>query len=219
MRKADLIQAIEQAIGVLAPSYRRGASESDLYEASLLMLCVEAAVKAGGSEFITNDGHSAAPAFHFRRSPGNLWLGEFTYAYVEFPNPQKSLEIHLGVYVVGRSKVAHECDVAIIDHQEAERSRLGGVHPRQGKVIAAIEAKHYSNSPGLSVGRSFLGLTQELTADNCALVYPSKSSVSLGGLIAQKRSHAFEEVLPGRPAATLLSSHLETKIRKWLARL
>ena len=120
MSKGSLIQAIEKAIGVLQPVYRNSADESDLYEASLLTLCLEAASAAGGTTMLTQDGTTPATALRFRRHPGNLWSGTFTYILVSFPSIQKQLEIHLGVYVVAASsKVAHECDVAVIDHREA----------------------------------------------------------------------------------------------------
>jgi hypothetical protein len=219
-RRADLVQAIELAIGALQPVYRNHADESDLYEASLLALCLEAASAAGGSTLLTRDGMTQASALHFRRSPGNLWSGDFTYALISFPNTQKQLEIHLGVYVVaGRSRVAHECDVAIIEHQEAERSRQGAVHPRSGKLVSAIEAKHYSTSPSLGVGRSFLGLAQELGERNCSLVYPSRSSTNLAGLIAKRTSETYGELLPSTPAAARLRSHLDQAIRNWRARM
>lgn len=126
MSRGSLIQAIEKAIGVLQPMYRNSADESDLYEASILTLCLDAARAAGGTTMLTQDGTTPATALRFRRSPGNLWSGTFTYILVSFPGIRKQLEIHLGVYVVAaNSKVPHECDVAIIDYKEAERSLAG----------------------------------------------------------------------------------------------
>ncbi|MCW7942727.1 hypothetical protein AAW14_11935 [Streptomyces hygroscopicus] len=220
MSKANLVLAIEEAIGALQSVYRNSADESDLYEASLLVLCLDAARDAGGTVLLTQDGSTTAAELRFRRAPGNLWSGNFTYALVDFPGTQKQLEIHLGVFVVaGRSKVAHECDVAVIDHQEAERSRQAAVHPRSSKLVSAIEAKHYSTSPALGIGRNFLGLAQELGEKNCSLVYPSQSTANLAGLIAKRQSEAYEELLPGRPAASRLRSHLDQAIRNWKARI
>src|SRR5882762_7198430 len=99
MRRADLIQNIETAIGVLQDTYRDDADESDLYEASLLALCVGAAKDAGGNVILTEDGSVPASGLRFRRSPGNLWAGQFTYGLVSFAGTQKQLEIHLGIYV------------------------------------------------------------------------------------------------------------------------
>ncbi|MEV6769696.1 hypothetical protein AB0N05_13815 [Nocardia sp. NPDC051030] len=210
------MQAIEQAIGVLEPVYRTRADESDLYEAAILTLCVDAAAAADGTTLLTQDGHTPTTSLKFRRSPGNLWSGSFTYGLVSFPDTPKMLEIHLGVYVLAASsKVAHECDVAIIDHREAERSRRGGVYPRSRGLIAAIEAKHYDSSPALGVGRGFLGLASEFGAKKCSLVFPSRSSTNLGALIAKRDSEAHPELLPGTHAADRLRSLLDQAIRNW----
>jgi len=79
MSRGDLILAIEKAIGVLSQIYRNDADESDLYEASLLVLALEAAQSAGGTVLLTQDGSAPASALRFRRAPGNLWSGDFTY--------------------------------------------------------------------------------------------------------------------------------------------
>lgn len=220
MSREDLIRDIEVAIGALQDVYRDDADESDLYEASLLALCVDAAKAAGGSVLLTDDGRGRSAKLRFRRSPGNLWAGNFSFGLVSFPGTSKQLEIHLGVYVAsGGSRVAHECDVAILDHQEGERSRQAAVHPRSRALVAAIEAKHYSASPSLGVGRGFLGLAQELGSKNCSLVFPSKSSVNLAALIAKQSSEAYDELLPGRDAAARLRSRLDQSIRNWRARI
>ncbi|MFE2867231.1 hypothetical protein [Embleya sp. NPDC059259] len=220
MSADDLIQAIEQAIGALEPVYRGKATESDLYEASLLVLCIEAAHAAGGTTLLTQDGKTPTSSLRFRTQPGNLWSGSFTYVLVSFPGLQKKLEIHLGVYVMAAtSKVAHECDVAIIDHQEAERSRQAGVYPRSRGLEAAIEAKDYEASPSLGVGRGFLGLAHELGEKKCSLVFPSRSSTNLGALIAKRSSEAYAELWPGTVAAERLRSRLDQAIRNWKARL
>ncbi|MFF2557405.1 hypothetical protein ACFVUS_40835 [Nocardia sp. NPDC058058] len=216
MNKVDLIQAIEQAIGALEPVYRNRADESDLYEASLISVCADAAAAAGGQTLLTEDGKAPSTLMKFRRSPGVLPTNGFTYGLVRFPDTPKLLEIHLGVYVLAAySKVAHECDVAIIDHREAQRSRLSGAYPRNRGLIAAIEAKHYDKSPSLGIGRGFLGLARELGEKKCALVFPSRSSANLGALIAKRPSEAYPELLPNTTAALRLHSQLDQAIRNW----
>jgi len=194
MDRADLLRAINSSIGALESVYRTSATEDDLYEAALLAVAVQAARQAGGSPILTNNGRNPAAYLRFRRSPGNLWLGSFTHALVTFPNTTKRLEIHLGVKVLSRHKVAHECDIAILDYREAERSRRGGVHPRNAGLIAAIEAKNYAISPGLGVGRGFLGLASELGQERCSLAFPATSSSNVAALIAKRSSEAFDEL-------------------------
>jgi hypothetical protein len=213
----ELIAAVEAALTALEPIYRGEATESDLYEASLFALVVQAAQDAGGRVLVTNDGIRPATALRFRRSPGNLWAGTFTYGVVGFQSSLKQLEAHLGIYVAGASGVAHECDVALLDQAEANRSRAGAVHPRRRGLVASIEAKHYVASPGISVGRGFLGLSAELGQQRCSLGFPAKSSANLAALIARKRSECFDELCLGNSAATRMRGHLDQEIRNWIA--
>jgi hypothetical protein len=197
--KADeLIAAVESAMTVLEPNYRGAATESDLYEACLLAILIGAAYDPGATVLMTSNGAQAASALRFRRSPGNLWLGNFTYGVISFPNNPKVLEAHLGVYVAGASGVAHECDVALLDQVEASRSRAGHVHPGSRVLVASIEAKHYVASHGIGIGRGFLGLASELGQRKCCLGFPAKSSAGIAALISKKPSECFGELRPGR---------------------
>jgi hypothetical protein len=175
--KADeLIAAVESAMTVLEPNYRGAATESDLYEACLLAILIGAAYDPGATVLMTSNGAQAASALRFRRSPGNLWLGNFTYGVISFPNNPKVLEAHLGVYVAGAS----------------------GVHPGSRVLVASIEAKHYVASHGIGIGRGFLGLASELGQRKCCLGFPAKSSAGIAALISKKPSECFGELRPGR---------------------
>jgi hypothetical protein len=215
MNAQEMITAVEQALSTLESNYRGEATESDLYEACLLAILVEAAQDAGGATFYTIDGRRPAPLLRFRRSPGRLWVGDYTYIVISFPNSTKTLEAHLGVYVAGVSGVPHECDVALIDQVEANRSRAGGVHPRRSGLVASLEAKHYAASPG--IGRGFIGLATELGQKKCCLGFPARSSSSMAALIARKPSECFDQLYPGTPAAHRLKAHLDQQIRNWVA--
>ena len=208
---------MEQALSVLEPNYRGEAAESDLYEACLLAILIGAAQDAGGTVIMTNDGYQPVPFLRFRRSPGNLWLGNYSYGVITFPTSPKVLEAHLGVYVAGASGVPHECDVALLDQIEASRSRAGRVHPRRRGLVASLEAKHYVASPGIGVGRGFLGLSAELGQKKCCLGFPARSSSGIATLIARKPSECFDQLVPETPAATRLRAHLDQEIRNWIA--
>ena len=82
MNAQEMTAAVEQALSVLEPNYRGEAAESDLYEACLLAILVEAARDAGGRIFYTIDGRSPAPLLRFRCHPGRLWVGDYTYIVV-----------------------------------------------------------------------------------------------------------------------------------------
>jgi hypothetical protein len=214
---AELIAAIELALQPLSAAYSAGATEADLYEASLFAVATKAVDAIRGAALITQDGSTAAPELHFRRAPGNLWLGDFTYARCTWPGTVRELEIHLGIYVAGKSGVAHECDVAILDAEEAARSRAGAVHPRARGLVAAMEAKHYVASPGIGVGRGFMGLAAELGQNKSSLAFPAMGSATLGRLLANRPCEAFDELIPDGAAARRLQAHLEQDMRNWLA--
>jgi hypothetical protein len=182
------------------------APSRDLYEAALLVVATQAAEAAGGTCLITSDGYSQSPEIIFRRAPGNLWLGGFTYVVVTFPGTPRRMEVHLGIYVVGASGVPHESDVAMLDQREAERSRQGFVHPRRRGLVASIEAKNYAASPGLGIGRGFLGLSGELGQAKCALAFPARRASLLSLRVAQANvSTSSSQVAwpPGGSARTL----------------
>ena len=87
------------------------------------------------------------------------------HAELQFPNVPL-LEAHVGIFVAGKSKLLHECDVAVLDRNEAATCRARQVNPRPGKVLLAIECKYYlSSSLGINLGRSFLGLVNDIGKD------------------------------------------------------
>ena len=215
MTPDELIGAVERAIGALSLAYKGSATESDLYEAALLTSAVDAVQRAGGDVDLITNGVPGGPII-FRTGPGNLWNTAFTYVSAAFVGTARRLEVHLGIKVVGASGVAHECDVAVIDASECDRSRALGVHPRRSRVVSALEAKHWAASPGIGVGRGFLGLSQEIGGPKCFLVFPAQSRQPRG-LIARKGPECVPQVVPGSPAAGRLASLLEQRIRNWLA--
>ena len=215
LSKDASIVAVQSALGALSQVYVNSATESDLYEAALLAEAVRAARDANGEVILTNDGFRRSKSIIFRRSPGNLWNSKFTYAKVNF-SPTRVLEIHLGIFVLASSGVPHECDVAVLEHEEAERSRQANVHPRASKLIAAIEAKNYSSPPGLNVGRSFLGLSAEMGQGRSFLAFPSGHAKSVQTLLAKRSSECFSGVLPASSDADGLRKHIEQKIKNWV---
>jgi hypothetical protein len=215
--RPDWVAVIESAIGPIAKAYREGAKESDLYEAALFTVAVDAARAAGGEPLVTDDGSSRSTQMIFRRAPGHLSSKDrFTYAVVKFPRTDRRLEIHLGVLVIGRSGVTHECDIAIMDHRAAERSRLRPADPRWTSLVAAVEAKHYCTVPDLGIGRSFLGLGAEIKRSNCTIAFSGPGSVSISRLIRRHPSEYFEKLVPGTVTAKALEDRLCEQIRNWL---
>ncbi|ESX02330.1 hypothetical protein X768_30635 [Mesorhizobium sp. LSJC265A00] len=112
---------------------------------------------------------SGAPAtgFYFRTSPTSIFskLHDYCHAEIRFPRAPV-LEAHVGIFVSGKSRVNHECDVAFVYQDEAHTCRANSVHPRSSKVLLSVECKYYlSSSLGVDLGRSFLGLIDDIYTD------------------------------------------------------
>ncbi|MCA6379059.1 MAG: hypothetical protein IM574_13760 [Cytophagales bacterium] len=59
------------------------------------------------------------------------------------------------------------------------------VAPRSSKIIISVEAKYYTSSLGLHLGRSFLGLTTDFSANKTIFV-SNTSSTSIEKLLTHK---------------------------------
>jgi len=214
----DLIQSIEQRLAPLAARYRSRALPCDLFEAYIFALAVEAARNEGGTVTLRKHPASSSAGVVFRTSPGAIYstTHSYTYATVQFPGPVPELEIHLGVYVSGRSNVAHECDVVILESQEADTARRGG-HPRCSKVVASAECKYYTTPLGLSLGRSFLGLSAELNYGFCSLI-SNTSAPSVAKVLTAHGKHWQLELEPNSRIENRFRSRLEDCFKEYKVR-
>lgn len=155
---------VQSALAGLNANLSSSAAGEDLYEAYIWSLVLEAARNEGAS-VVFRDRHGSVPSsFWFRTSPSGISSNAHNYCHAEihFPNCPV-LEAHVGIYVAGRSQVAHECDVAVLHKNEADTCRAENVHPRSGKIVLTVECKYYLNSNiGINLGRSFLGLLHDI---------------------------------------------------------
>jgi hypothetical protein len=213
-----LLHEIDSLVGQLVtPSLSAASKGNDLFEAYLFALSVEAAESVGATPWFETRAGVSTRNLVLRTSPGSIYstVVDYTHAVLEFP-VVPPLEIHLGVYVAGRSTVVHECDVCIVDRAEAERCRRDGVHPRSPKVRLAVEAKFYGSSLGISLAREFTGLCADLSAAHMSFV----SNTSAQN-VARLLSHRFTvgafhpEVTPGSPAADDFRSHVRQLLRRY----
>jgi hypothetical protein len=163
---ANIQQALSRAV---TPSLTGASHGDDLYEAYVWSVVIEAARNRGATvTFKEVGGGTVNGSFYFRTSPCEIWWRAHNYCHAEIRfTGCPTLEAHVGIYVAGRSMVRHECDVAVLHKTEADVCRLRRVLPRASKVILAVECKYYMNStPGLSLGRAFLGLRDEIQKNN-----------------------------------------------------
>ncbi|UKD55228.1 hypothetical protein L3Q65_46525 [Amycolatopsis sp. FU40] len=78
---------------------------------------------------------------------------------------KRPLEVHAGVAVISKSKVAHEADVPVLPEGIASRCRMLGIDPRSHQAVLVAEGKYYSSPLTLGMGRQFRGLDADLSAD------------------------------------------------------
>lgn len=177
--RPNLLAEIRAALGgAIAPNLTAKSQGADLYEAYIWSLVVQAAESEGASiSFWNVFGSRVTTDFIFRTSPGNIFSTSqpYSYALISFPNCP-DLEAHVGIFVAGKSGVAHECDVAVLFSDEAYTCRQKNAHPRSSRVVLAIECKFYvQSSMGIGLARSFLGLTTEIMHDSRFFVGVSES--------------------------------------------
>jgi hypothetical protein len=170
----DLLSDIESRLqATLIPSYRNKSQAWDLFEAFVFSILVEAAVEEGAQlpiQFEDTSGNASSNLL-FRRSPGHVNDSEkYVHAVLKFPIDGQTLELeaHLGVYAVGASGVPQECDIALVLRKEGQRCRK--IHNKRAvikstSILLGVECKCYeSSSISLGLGRSFLGLVQDLSS-------------------------------------------------------
>jgi hypothetical protein len=159
-----LLQAIRQTLGAAVPPNLTSRSKGfDLYEAYIFTLGLEACKKLQLPITYRSRNGSVATAFRFRTGPGSLARGDYSHAEISLGNGKPPLEAHVGVKVMGLSKVEHELDFSVILKDEADFCRRNDVLPRHSKVVLAAECKFYMRrGVGIAMGRGFLGLSDDL---------------------------------------------------------
>ncbi|WP_210359498.1 hypothetical protein [Sphingomonas beigongshangi] len=213
---------IAQITAILGPAigtnYSAASAANDAFEGYTFALVVRAARAAGATvTFEDNDGN-ATTSLLFRTSPGDIFSKKraYTHALIELPDCP-ALEAHIGVKVSGKSKVLHECDVAVIERHEARICRTSRVHPRAGKVPIAIECKFYASTLQLGLARGYLGLAEELTKKNRLLVTNTTSETAAKMITYHDAGWEFDLSSPSSPKAADLEAKIKNVFRNYIA--
>ncbi|WP_405165914.1 hypothetical protein OG203_12995 [Nocardia sp. NBC_01499] len=146
-----------------AVSYTTASMPNDVYEGFLFSLVIATARKSGAQIRYQDVNGSMASNLVFRTSPGWLYstARNYTHAVLEFGRAPE-LEVHIGVKVQGNSGVEHECDVVVLDAEEADLCRFARTSPRASKCLLVIECKYYTGHLPLGQARGFAGLSADL---------------------------------------------------------
>ena len=172
----QIIAEVQNLLGSSDVSNIASSSASDIFEAYVFCLVLEAAKTEGANIHYRDVFNNPVTKLVFRTSPGSIFSTRhpYTHAVIEFP-AKPVLEAHVGVRVVGKSRVLHECDVAVIEQVEAENCRQQNVPPRSRNVLIAVECKFYSTPLQLHLARAFIGLTSDMSTSQSLFVTNSSS--------------------------------------------
>jgi len=200
----NLIASIEAAVAAsISPHVKSPSQGGDLYELYIWSLIIEAA-RREGANVIFQDVHGSPVAknFIFRSSPSRIFstTHPYTHAVISFAGCPR-LEAHIGIYVAGKSKVLHECDVAVIFSDAAATCRFEQVHPRSSQLVLSAECKFYVQSTmGVGLARSFLGLFSEIkhTSRDCYFIGATESR-SVERLFVRHQKDWETGVIPNDP--------------------
>jgi hypothetical protein len=215
------LSQIEAAIAaVLGPNVQNSSNASDIFESYIFTILLDGGRVEGGRISFRDVFGNVPQRLVFRSSPGYIFstMQPYTHAVIEFDG-KPSLEAHLGVRVAGKSDVLHECDLAVIDQVEAETCRRERVSPRSSKVVIAVECKFYATSLQLGLGRSFMGLVDDLSAKNPIFVTNS-SSESIEKLLSRRRRNWERNVNPSSSTEVSRLRHFfQESFKKWSFRI
>lgn len=203
--RKDLLTDINATLlGATGGGYKTRAAISDIYEVYILSLVIKAARAEGAIISYRDANDHPTSKFVFRTGPGFIFSRDptrrkFTHAVLAFPG-KDPLEAHVGIYIAGNSGVLHECDVSVIDLNEAQKCRLSvpaNASPRARKVLLATECKFYKSGLRLNLARSFVGLTADFSGKPFYFV-ANTSSASIAGTKRRPRSESIERFLNER---------------------
>lgn len=114
--RTGLLNEIENALGSATnANLSTSSAGADLYECYIWSLVLEAARQEGATIRLLDRGGRSATSFWFRTSPSSIFSEAHNYCHAELQFPRRpTLEAHIGIYVSGKSRVNHECDVAVL---------------------------------------------------------------------------------------------------------
>lgn len=210
----DLLRELEAALPPSATTnYHNGGVLNDVYEGYLWSEVVRVA-KLETPPWAVNF-QNAGPTgrnFTFRRAPGNIYsANRFTFA--ELSRGGTRLELHLGIKVLGASRVAHEFDVALITKEAADEARTLRRDPESSGVRLHLEAKFYNGELSLGIARSMVGLAEECGI-KAHLVSPGGAPDSIRTLMRFYDSVYLHDVAPNMLGPAYLERCIQAALRR-----
>jgi len=190
------------------------------YEAYVLSLCVEAVRRAGGTAELKGILSGANPnPVVLRGAPGSMASRNQNFAFASCALRNKRFEFHVDVEYQGTSGAPHEIDVSMCDevHAEAVRNTNGRPKADGNKLLMAFECKFYESTPGVSLGRTFVGLISDCGALRLKAFVANLTSEKLGLYFSKSsRPQPFLGLIPTDAASEeRFIRNVEQELRKW----
>jgi hypothetical protein len=190
------------------------------YEAYVFSLCCDAVRRAGGTVEIRGIRSGASPnPIVFRGAPGSMASRDQDFAYARCLLNTKRFEIHVDVEYQGSSGAPHEVDVSVCDENHANAVRATNSTPKanHNKLIMAFECKFYESTPGVALGRTFVGLISDCGALRLKGFVANVPSDKLRQYLSKSaRPQPFLGLNPLDPASEERFIHnVEQQLRTW----
>ena len=190
------LREVKTALGVLAKHSMQSTKAWDLYEVLVFGAGVASAREIGTAKLLDAAGNRTN-RYLFRSSPGPLArpAQQFTHAEIHLAG-HPELEMHTGIWVLGKSQLPHECDCVVLLKAEADAVRAAGRAPLWGHVLMHVESKYYGPPIPFGHGRGFLGLSWDLGWHGSTLVI-NRDSVNAMALVRRSKKAAALRLAPG----------------------
>lgn len=190
------------------------------FEAYVFSLCSEAVRRAGGTVSVTGIQSGVQPAtVVFRGAPGSMASTDQDFVYADCSLNGRRFEIHVDVEYQGSSGALHEIDVSVCDQAHADAVRRNNSTPKMAgnKLIMAFECKFYESTPGVALGRTFVGLLSDCGALRLKGFVANIPSDKLGLYFSKRsRPEPFLGLIPiDNSAEERFVRNVEQELRKW----
>jgi hypothetical protein len=190
------------------------------FEAYVFALCCEAVRRAGGTATLTGVKSGPQPAtLVFRGAPGSMASDNQDFVYASCSLNGRGFEIHVDVEYQGTSGALHEIDVSLCDAAHAQTVRRTMSTPKTdgNKLLMAFECKFYESTPGVGLGRTFVGLISDCGTLRLKGFVSNIPSDKLGRYFSKtSRPEPFLGAVPTDPESEArFVYNVEQELRKW----
>lgn len=218
----DLKNAIDTLLSVTSSgsSFQPNFNKSEkAFEAYVFSLCSKAIQNLGGIATLTGVQSGANPnRIIFRSGPGNIWSSGKDFCYLDCEFSNKEFEVHLDVTYEGNSGAHHELDISLYSKKDLVKVRQYRIFPKMQKpLIGAIECKFYTTTPGVLLGRTYVGLLKDaLGRQRFDAFVSNQSSEGLRKFLSNKSLQSFVDLSPlDKTSEERFIKNLEQFLLKW----